>query len=203
MFKIRQGQRLILASSSPRRRELLSGCGLIFDIVSPDIDERILPDEAPQNLVERLAREKGSCISAKHPDAWIIAADTTVVQDDCILNKPEDREHAARMLSSLQGRWHVVWGGVAIINQSQKIMKVSSYETNVFMQPLGQAEIERYIDTGEPMDKAGSYAIQGIGAALIGEVKGSYTNIVGLNLSAVVDQLKRFGAIEEMQKLKG
>lgn len=196
MFKVSHGQRIILASSSPRRRELLSGCGLAFEILSPDIDEQSQEGEAPKDLVERLAQEKGCCISEKHQDAWVIAADTIVVQDGKILGKPVDRNDAAQMLDSLQGRWHRVWGGVAILNQRRGVRQVSSYESSVFMQALTANEIQSYIDTGEPMDKAGSYAIQGIGAALIGEVKGSYTNIVGLNLPAVVEQLKRLGAIE-------
>lgn len=196
MFKVGHGQRIILASSSPRRRELLSGCGLTFEILSPDIDEQSRDGESPKDLVERLACEKGCCISEKHQDAWVIAADTIVVQDSKILGKPVDRSDAAQMLDSLQGRWHRVWGGVAILNQQRGIQQVSSYESSVFMQTLTASEIQSYIDTGEPMDKAGSYAIQGIGAALIGEVKGSYTNIVGLNLPAVIEQLKRLGAIE-------
>lgn len=195
MFKVRQGQRIVLASSSPRRRELLAGCGITFEIQSPDIDERVGENEKPKDLVERLAGEKGRCISQRDPEAWIIAADTIVVQDGEILGKPADRRDAARMLGSLQGRWHVVWGGIAILHETHGISDIFSFESRVLMQPMSAADIESYIATGEPMDKAGSYAIQGIGAALVREVQGSYTNIVGLNLAAVVQKLQQRGVV--------
>ena len=190
MFKNSHGQRIVLGSSSPRRRELLAGCGLEFEILSPDIDEQVLPDEKPQQLVERLALEKGACIAAKEPGAWVLAADTVVVLDDQILGKPIDEADAARMLAMLQGRSHQVWGGVALINITRRIEHVTSFRSQVSIKALTSAQIASYIKTKEPMDKAGSYAIQGIGAALVTEVQGSYSNVVGLNIASVIDLLQ-------------
>ena len=195
MFKNRDGQPLVLASSSPRRRELLGGCGLDFKIESPDIDESALPGELPQAHVERLAREKGQAVASRTPGAWIVAADTIVVLDGVILGKPTDRADAARMLKAIQGRWHVVWGGIAILHKEKSIADVMSYSSEVLMRELSEDQIVRYIDTGEPLDKAGSYAIQGIGASLVKEIKGSYSNIVGLNINAVIETLAGRGAI--------
>ncbi len=196
MFKNRDGQRLILGSSSPRRRELLHGCGLSFEIHTPDIDETALPDELPRAHVERLAREKGESISRRFPDAWVLSADTIVVLDEKILGKPRDAEDAQRMLASLQGRKHIVWGGVAITHGARKYAEAACYSSEVEMRALSRAEIKSYVKSGEPLDKAGSYAIQGIGASLVREVKGSYSNIVGLNIFAVIERLQALGVIE-------
>ena len=196
MFKSRSGQRLVLGSSSPRRRELLAACGLQFEIASPDIDESVLTDEKPQVLVERLAQQKGDNIAALHPDAWVIAADTVVAIDDQILGKPTDVKEAETMLHTIQGRWHTVWGGVAILNLSQRKQSVFTYSSRVLMRALDSMEIRAYVATSEPMDKAGSYAIQGIGAALVAEVQGSYSNVVGLNISEVIRELVRCQAVE-------
>jgi septum formation protein len=195
MFKNSHGQRIVLGSSSPRRRELLAGCGLEFEIFSPDIDEQVLAGEKAQQLVERLAFEKGACISAKQPDAWVLAADTVVVLDDQILGKPLDEADAARMLAMLQGRSHQVWGGIALINLSRRIEHVSSFHSYVAIKALSSNQIAAYIKTKEPMDKAGSYAIQGIGAGLVTEVQGSYSNVVGLNIAAVLDLLQQYQVI--------
>lgn len=196
MFKNRDGQRLILGSSSPRRRELLLGCGLHFEIHTPDIDEQERPGELPEDYVGRLAREKGDHISRRFPNAWVVAADTTVVCDGEILGKPRDRRDAERMLQSLQGRWHTVWGGIAILNGERGHRECLCYCSEVAMRSLVSAEIASYVASGEPLDKAGSYAIQGIGASLVREVKGSYTNIVGLNIFAVIERLQALGVIE-------
>lgn len=196
MFKNSHGQRIILGSSSPRRRELLAGCGLQFEIMSPDIDEQVFAGESAQSLVERLAAEKGSCIAAKVPDAWVLAADTVVVRDNEILGKPADADDAVRMLSSIQGRTHQVWGGLALINIVRRVERVFSYSSQVTIKPLSLPEITAYVKTGEPMDKAGSYAIQGIGAALVTTVEGSYSNVVGLNIAAVLDLLIEHNIIE-------
>jgi septum formation protein len=195
MFKNSYGQRIVLGSSSPRRRELLAGCGIEFEILSPDVDEQVITGELAQQLVERLAAEKGSVVAAQAPEAWVLAADTVVVLDNQILGKPIDEADAAQMLTMLQGRSHQVWGGVALINHTRHIKEISSYCSEVSIKNLTDAEITAYIKTKEPMDKAGSYAIQGIGAALVTEVRGSYSNVVGLNIAAVLDLLKQHQVI--------
>jgi septum formation protein len=196
MFKSSNGQRIVLGSSSPRRRELLTACGIEFKIESPDIDEKVLDGESPKSLVERLSGQKGLSIANRNQDAWVIAADTVVASGSQILGKPVDKNDAERMLNMLQGAWHTVWGGIAIINLQRKIEEVYSYNSEVLMRPLSATEIKAYINTGEPMDKAGSYAIQGVGAALVSEVRGSYSNVVGLNIQALLLLLTKHGAIE-------
>lgn len=180
-------QKLILASASPRRAELLGALGLKFEIIPADINEDAHSGEAAEALVERLAREKAHEISCKHPQSWVLAADTVVVLDDQILGKPCDPEDAARMLNLIQGRVHKVWGGIALLQSTGHIQEVQSYMSEVQIVKLNAKQIQAYIESGEPLDKAGAYAIQGIGAALVSRVTGSYTNVVGLNLSAVLE----------------
>ncbi|RIL06065.1 MAG: septum formation protein Maf [Proteobacteria bacterium] len=195
MFKQSDTQRIILASASPRRRELLEGLGLRFKVEPADCDESILPGESPKEMVSRLAAMKAQSLSKRYPEAWIVGADTTVVLDGAILGKPESAEEAASMLGKLSGRWHVVWGGVALINSAKGISHVECHFSEVEMEPMPPEMIAAYVHSCEPMDKAGSYAIQGIGAALVAQVKGSYTNVVGLNLNALVRLLRRFQVI--------
>lgn len=183
-------ERLILASSSPRRRELLSECGLTFEVLPSHADEQIEPGETPREMVERLALLKGREISGRFPDAWVIAADTTVTIDGAILGKPENAEDAVSMLSRIQGRWHEVWSAFALLNRSRSVELCEATCTRVRMTALDQEQIRRYVSTGEPMDKAGSYAIQEQGVQLVDEVSGSYTTVVGLNVPALVRALR-------------
>lgn len=204
--------RLILASGSPRRKELLGSLGYPFEIIVPDVDETPHPGELPENLVLRLAGEKGSAVAAGAPDALIIAADTIVVlEDDCdhqsgakpaprILNKPENKPAAVAMLEEIQGREHTVYTGVAIVSEhfhrfgaSRRVIESFVCCSRVEIAPLNRAEIESYVDTGEPLDKAGSYAVQGLGAAFVASIHGSYTNVVGLPLAEVRMALVRLG----------
>jgi septum formation protein len=166
---------------------------MAFEVVVSDADESALPQEAPQQLVERLALAKARVVAERHPHAWIIGADTVVVLDHEILGKPEDKEDAARMLSKLQGREHQVFGGVAVINRKLQIEVSCHSVSRVKFVPLGAAAIGRYIESGEPLDKAGAYAIQGRGAALVSEMAGSYTNVVGLDLAKLMGLLKDLG----------
>jgi septum formation protein len=184
--------RIILASSSPRRRELLSGLGLTFEVIPSEFDESALTEREPALLVERLSYCKAAAVArdarlgaAKGPNPiFIIGADTVVVLGEEILGKPETEKGAMAMLQRLQGRSHVVYTGVTLLRVHQGITKAyTEHErTTVFMQPLSEETIHRYVQTGEPMDKAGSYAIQGRGATFVTAVHGDYFNVVGLPL---------------------
>jgi septum formation protein len=175
--------RLVLASGSPRRRELLTQLGLTFDIVSPDIDETELPGEDPVAYVRRLAVAKAHAVDAP-ADALVIAADTTVDLGGDILAKPIDAADAATMLRRLSARTHRVHTGVALRRGDTCVHEViTSFVTFV---PLTPATIDWYVGTGEPLDKAGAYAVQGAGGVLVQRVRGSVSNVVGLPLHAVV-----------------
>lgn len=186
---------VILASSSPRRRELLGQAGVDFTIIVSGCDETPVPGETAQQMVERLARAKADAVAQGHPDAFVIGADTTVFIDGRALGKPESEAEACSMLATIAGRTHQVWGGVAVINRALGIEEVWSHVTDVSMAKMSKEAIERYVATGEPMDKAGAYAIQGLGLQLVESVSGSYSNVVGLNISALMERLKRLGAV--------
>ncbi len=179
-------QKLILASGSPRRSELLQQAGLEFEIIVPDIDESPLPGEAPDAFVCRTAREKAESISAD--GAVILAADTAVVDGDHILGKPTDAQDAAAMLRSLSGRTHEVMTGVCIRFPDRT--ECFHIETRVTFRPLSEEEIIDYVSTEEPMDKAGAYAIQGGAAKMVRRIEGSYSNVVGLPLCEVVEAVE-------------
>lgn len=184
---------LILASSSPRRRELLQQLGLEFEIYSPDIDETVLENEAVFDYVERLACAKAQAVLQKYPDAIIIAADTSVAIDQDILGKPESKEHAFAMWQKLSGRTHQVYTGVCVRTNQQKYSIVTC--TEVEFQQLSHQDMEEYWATGEPLGKAGAYAIQGIAARYIPRMVGSYSNVVGLPLYETVQLLKAVKAL--------
>jgi septum formation protein len=169
---------LILASSSPRRRELLIALGLTFSVRHADLDESLLPSESAFDAAERLARAKASAVAAGAGDALVVAADTLVVLEGVALGKPRDRADARRMLLALAGRTHDVVTGVACARGGRV---VSGRETTrVAIAPMSQAEIVEYAETGEPDDKAGAYALQGIGGLFVERVEGSPSNVVGL-----------------------
>lgn len=177
---------LILASGSPRRAELLRQAGLDFEIVVPQIDEAPLPGEAPDEFVCRTAREKAESLPANH--AVILAADTAVVDGARILGKPLDAADAVAMLRSLSGRTHEVMTGVCIRFPDRTVC--FHMETSVTFRTLSEKEIADYVATGEPMDKAGAYAIQGGAAKMVRRVDGSYSNVVGLPLCEVIEELE-------------
>jgi len=177
--------KFILASQSPRRKELLRQAGYEFEIITADIDEEIKEGESAKELVERLSFEKAKKVAELKPELWILGADTTVVINNEILNKPLSKEEAFLMLKKLQGNIHIVCSGITLYNLEDNRSLTKSYETLVKMTTLSDPEITRYIDTNEPMDKAGSYAIQGLGSKYIESINGSYTNVVGLNISGV------------------
>lgn len=196
MFENVPEHQLILASASPRRRELLASVGIKFEILSPDCDETVLRNENAEAMVRRLSLLKAETIAAVKKEAWVLAADTTVYVEGSILGKPCDEKEAFEMLKSISGRWHEVWGGISLVNKLKSVELIQSHKTDVRMRNLSDSEIRKFIETGEPMDKAGAYAIQGMGASLVSEVKGSYTNVVGLNMSAVVEELLKLGIIK-------
>ena len=185
--------RLIQASASPRRRELLRMLGLDFEILVSNAEESKgeLPDSPGEQVMELAARKAGE-IASLHPDALVIAADTIVVAEKQILGKPGDEEDARRMLSFLSGRWHEVYTGVALVKAAEKKRLVDYERTRVKFRPLSREEIDRYIRSGEPMDKAGAYGIQGLGAVLVERIEGCYFNVVGLPLTKLTLMLKEF-----------
>jgi septum formation protein len=181
--------RVILASASPRRRELLGLIGIEHEVRPANIDETYLADESPRAHAERLAREKAAAIDV--PDAVTIGSDTIVVVDGQVLGKPRDRLHAAQMLRQLSGRSHIVMTGVAA--KWRGALASGLEEVGVTFRELTDAEIERYIDTGEPMDKAGAYGIQGFGATIVDRVDGDYFAVMGLPLNRLARLLASLG----------
>jgi septum formation protein len=173
---------LILASASPRRRELLAQLALPFTVIPANIDEQQLVAETPMAYVRRVARAKAQHLAQRFPEAWVLGADTTVVLDEQILGKPGSVEVARQMLTRLSGRQHIVMTGLALLQQRQQFVCLDTVRTLVRFRPLSRAEIEHYISTGEPLDKAGAYAIQGAAAAFVESLEGCYTNVVGLPL---------------------
>ena len=184
--------RVILASASPRRRELLGLIGIAHEVRPADIDESLLPDELPAPHAERLARSKAHTIAAHEPGAVVIAADTIVVVDGDVLGKPRDPRHAHEMLRRLSGRTHTVLTAIAVAKESRTESAVES--VNVTFRALSDDEIDAYIATGEPMDKAGAYGIQGYGATIVERVDGDYFSVMGLGLRRLVELLERVGA---------
>lgn len=181
---------LLLASTSPRRRELLSRAGLTFGIRAPEVDETVRPGEAPEAYVSRLARAKARAVASGSPHALVLAADTSVVTDTGILGKPRDDAEALAMLTSLMGRSHRVLTAVALAGAAASEVLVS---TRVWMRPADPEELRWYVQTGEPADKAGAYAIQGIGGQLVSRIEGSYTNVVGLPVAETLSLLEAAG----------
>lgn len=183
--------RLILASASPRRAELLRAAGIEFEVSPADVDERFLAGEKPEGAVVRLAEQKAAAIAAGQPDAVVLGADTTVVVGGEALGKPADGADAARMLRLLSGRAHEVLTGICLRAAGRKLVHLEA--TRVRMLKLSEAEIAWYLSTGEAFDKAGAYAVQGLASRFIGGIDGSYSNVVGLPISSVYELLKELG----------
>ena len=180
--------RLVLASASPRRRELLAAAGLDVDVDPVDVDERQVAGEPPSAYVERVARLKATAGAARHPRRVVVGADTAVVVDGDVLGKPRDAADAGSMLQRLSGRDHDVMTGVAVASAG----RVESFveRTRVTVAPLSAADIEAYVATGEPFDKAGAYAIQGGAGRFITGCEGSYSNVVGLPMESLLELLR-------------
>lgn len=184
--------KIVLASQSPRRRQLLGQMGLEFTTQSPEIDESAFHGRDARDLVETLSREKARWVARQQtPDTLVIGADTVVVLDGAILGKPRDGAEAQAMLAALSGRDHQVFTGVTLC-QGDRIL-TQAEETQVTFRPLTGREIRQYVSTGEPMDKAGSYGIQGYGCLLVEGIRGDYFNVVGLPVCRLGRMLARFG----------
>lgn len=184
----------ILASASPRRQQLLREIGLQFDVIPGDVNEDFLRNEAPIDYVTRMSREKSNAISIKKPDSWVLAADTIVVINGEILGKPQTRDEARDMLMKLSGREHRVITGFTIEKQSVNVLMNDTVESIVLFKMIEKDELEWYVNSPEPYDKAGAYAVQGMAGYFVKEIHGSYTNVVGLPLTEVVTALKEVGA---------
>jgi septum formation protein len=193
---------IVLASASPRRQEILRNAGISFSVQAADIDETPLKDELPRDCAERLAREKALTVWRMRPGDMVLGADTIVVADGAILGKPVDGDDAVRMLRLLSGRVHQVITGVCVVGgrgdsqltSSEPETRTASETTSVTMNELSDAEIRKYVATGEPMDKAGAYAIQGIASRWIPRIEGDYSNVVGLPMALVYSMLRERGA---------
>ena len=196
MIKPLTGPRLILASQSPRRRYLLEKAGIEFSVIPSSFDENSVKLSSPDVYVRQLAECKARDISGQNPDSWVIGADTIVLIDDTILGKPGSRAEARTMLKSLSGKTHRVLTGYCICSHRTGRLFSDAVKTDVRFKKLTQGEIDWYINSGEPFDKAGAYAIQGIGSFLVKRINGSYTNVVGLPVCEVLDFLIKENVIE-------
>jgi len=189
------GNRLILASKSPRRYDLLKQAGLDFEVVPSRIEEDSVKDESPKRHVIRLAEAKALDVGSRYPDRWVVAADTIVYIDHLILGKPKNRGEAMEMLRRLSGREHWVMTGFSVHHLEKEMGDREAVKTAVKVKPLTPVEVDWYVQTGEPFDKAGGYAIQGAGSFMIESIRGSYTNVVGIPLCELIEMLSRLGAI--------
>jgi septum formation protein len=186
---------LILASRSPRRRYLLEQAGLSFSVVPSSIDETSIPVSSPDIYARILAQAKADNVSEKYPEKWVIGADTIVLKDQTILGKPGSRAEARNMLKQLSGQIHQVFTGYSICCKVKNRKFSETIKTDVVFKNLTDPEIEWYIHTDEPFDKAGAYAIQGLGTFLVKSINGSYTNVVGLPVCEVIEFLIKEGVL--------
>jgi septum formation protein len=191
MNKNNKNETFILASGSPRRRELLRQLGFSFTVIPSRRQETDQSGMEPRGHAIYYAKEKAKEVAQRYPQQWVLAADTIVVVDEEIMGKPVNLTEATAMLSRLSGRSHHVITGICLLHAQCGVVESQAVETKVFMRRLGAADIEGYISTGEPMDKAGAYGIQGIGGCLVQRIEGSYSNVVGLPLCETVELLRR------------
>jgi len=184
---------IVLASASPRRQELLARLGLQFEVCVADIDERRLPGEAPRPMARRLSLAKARAVASSRPQAIVIAADTLVVVGCDVLGKPANEDEAFAMLGRLRNQPHQVLTGLALVHSARQRESVEVVTTRVMMRNYTDDEIRRYVQTGDPMDKAGAYAIQAEDFHPVARIEGSYTNVVGLPLCALYRHLRAWG----------
>ncbi len=184
---------IVLASASPRRKELLALAGLKFTVDAGDYEEDLSRNLKPHDLAKFLSREKARAVSHKYPNALIIAADTFIVFRNELMGKPHTEKEAARMLTLLSGKSHAVITGYTVLHMKSGKTVSRSVETKVWFKRLSPAEIRAYVKTGEPLDKAGAYAIQGRGSLIVRKIEGDYCNVIGLPLAALAETLRRFG----------
>ncbi len=194
---------LILASASPRRRELLGAIGIPFRVIPSRVEEECLPGEAPRRFARRAARDKGLEVAARHPGTHVLSADTIVVVGGVLLGKPRDRRDGRRMLGLLSGREHLVHTAVCLLREPDGYRDEALVTTRVLFRNLSGPEIAGYLRTGESDDKAGAYAAQGAGNLLIERIAGSYTNVVGLPMTHVLSMLRRAGVVRVLRSGPG
>jgi septum formation protein len=186
---------LILASSSPRRQQMLRTMGLDFKVIPAEVDETPLPGETPRDFASRMAIAKARAVAASRPDAWVLGADTVVTRDGVILGKPKDRADALVILHHLAGRTHQVLSAICLCSQAQGIEQTEVDTTEVTFIPAVDHLLTAYIATGEPLDKAGAYGIQGAGAFLVRRIEGSCANVIGLPIDRVITLLLQHGVV--------
>ncbi len=184
---------IILASASPRRKELLERIGLRFEIEPSNYEEDIHSGAEPHELAQKISLKKAEIVAVKHKNTIVIAADTFIVFNGQILGKPRTEDEARKMLETLNGKSHSVITGFSIIDTGKNKTLSRAVETRIYIRKLTSAEINAYVRSKEPLDKAGAYAIQGLGAAIVERIEGDYFNVVGLPLSALAGSLKEFG----------
>ena len=185
----------ILASVSPRRQELLSSAGLQFKIIPAHVNEEYLQGESPREHVRRLAQDKATAIARKNPAAWVLGADTIVVIDGLILGKPKNKKQAREMLTRLSGREHKVFTGFTLAHAETNIYKTKVIQSAVRFKQISPEEMDWYVSCDEPYDKAGGCAVQGKGSCFIKSIRGSYTNVIGLPLCEVMEELQNLKAL--------
>jgi septum formation protein len=193
---------LILASASPRRQQFLTDLGLIFTALAADIDETPLDDEKPDAFACRMAEEKAEVIARQHPSSWVIGADTVVTIEGRILGKPDDAAHALEILCSLQGKKHQVITGLALHCVLENCTEILSKTTEVTFAEFSDTILSAYIQTGEPMDKAGAYGIQGRGGFLVRSIAGSCSNVIGLPINTCISLLLHYKIIAPLKEKK-
>jgi len=187
---------LVLASGSPRRQELLAQFGVVYQTKTSQVDESVESIYSPGQIVEELAHRKAGKVAESYEDALVIGADTVVVIDGEILGKPGDEKEAKEMLNRIQGREHEVYSGIALVHKKEgKIDRVITRHrvTKVRMRPMSQDKIAWYVSTGEPLDKAGAYGIQGLGSCLVDQIEGCYFNVVGMSVSLLDQMFEELG----------
>ncbi len=190
---------LVLASGSPRRRDLLSALGLSCTIIPSGVEEILVGNPAPESCTQDWALQKAQAVADRlghEADHWYLAVDTVVVADEEILGKPATREEAVSHLTKLSGKWHTVVSGYCLLHPPSGRKLLNAVRSQVKIKKLEEKEILAYIGTEEPFDKAGGYAVQGIGAYMVEQIQGSYTNVVGLPMTELIDDLKRLDIIE-------
>ncbi len=186
-------KKIILASASPRRKELLEKIGLEFEVEPSNYEENLSSELGPHGLAKSLSLEKAKLVAEKYRNALVIAADTFIVLEGKILGKPQTETEARKMLETISGRQHSVITGFTIMDTDTNKALSKSVETKVYIRKLTSNEIDAYVESKEPLDKAGAYAIQGLGSVIVEKIEGDYFNVIGLPLSALTESLKEFG----------
>ena len=193
---------LILASGSPQRKELLAKLGIPFEVVTTGVSEDVEPGTAPKDMVEMLAKRKAGAVADTQTSGLIIGSDTTIAFEGKILGKPTAQEDAKNILRALRGKRHQVFSGIAVIDAGSKRVETTAVITDIKMCDYSDEEIDDYVATGEPMDKAGAYAIQGKGRQLVEQIEGSFDNVAGLPLNELAGLLRKFGLEPDVNNIE-